>query len=1660
MRFSLFSCSVVAVALSTLFPCAASAQGQFAVVNHSPDVMQTLQFSQTGQTQSISLSIGSNQVMNLDSLTVSPSSAQSGVLNSMKVYNANGQVIQSGPTNQIPGGTDANSTPVRMDFTSNVNGAVSLSLGTRTVQAEGLFNSGSSDSTTAPMIYTASFAVSGCLTTNSQQASPPTRQFKIHLKPGQRLEITAGTASTTSAGGYEGTLSCYCTPVGGSKNSPFFSVDVDLYPHFYFRSNMTNYYPFDPSIEGDYILCVQLSGGGGAGPISTSYSFNFKTSLATQAPGHGGHPAHPNKKVRANPVAGAAPGGCPGGCGPVSGDPVDLSTGQENFDSPADLTVYNPSGPDVQFTRHYSNDRALSLSSSPGMATGWFESYDVHLESNSDGTHWPSMDLVYPNGARETMKPQVDSNGNLVLDGNGQAQFSTPTGSTYLMTAVPNTGNKTYNSARVLWSDGAAWNFQTPSANSNKALLYSIEAATSSSGTPQGLLFQWVGDDRDDFHLVAVLNALDSKTLLSLSYTGNPASGYLLSQINDCYGRSVVYSNGTLAGATNVSTLTGVSTILPSGSTQGLARYMFGYANFSGSPMLSSVAVPYPNDATQTATATINYGADGRVSTVVDGVGNSTAFTYGSSQTLVQTLNSARTVETQYTAKFDAEGHDLGTIDAANNQTYISYDNSNNPDLPTSVQDAAGRTTRVVYEPNGFGLVNAITTPRGVTTHYGYNYGVWPFGLLMQTWQSTGSGTTLVNHPSTTITYLQGYERAGLIYQVTSPHPNVGVSGWTGPTTVSSYFTYNAFGDVTSVTTPGHNGYGSLSASLSYTTDGTYSQAAQRGQVVSVTDAAGQVSGFRYDTRGNQVSSRDALGNVSSTTFDLADNPTSQTMPPTGQTGSGASSVTFAYSYLGGSLKTTNSFDESGSATPFRSVTTNYDAEGRTVSVGGATEPVSYTYTSFNAPKTLSDGNGNTTTYSYDTRGLLRQIVRPGGNTASGSDVVKFTSYAPDGQLLSETDGRGKTTTFAHTDPDGLTNQITLPDETITLTRDSWGRLTGRSDASGSQTYGYSDADALMSTTTNYKRADGTLLPPLVLNNVYEADGARSGLSGPSGTATSAINLNYSFDQRGGLTGLVDNAQNIASGWSYDAKERLASASQPNGWSRSYAFNALDQVLGVSHFNPNVGSLNFGDPSNSAQQLLYDGAGNMVRETATASGTVPSTVAGTTSYGYDGGDRLTGESSDRFGSYNRSYALDAAFNRTGATGSNGQNPSWSRTLTGNNNNQVAGSTFGTTSSTSYTYDGEGNRASLTSGNTVTTYAYDAQQRLAQVSQSVSGATATVTMKAGYSSDGLRAWKENSQGVRTYFLYDGDQLVGEFDSSGVMQASQTWGVEGLSYRRTASGASAGNRFYLWDVRGNVAVTTDANGNVINTPSSDGFSSSGGTEPCATFGGQVGGYRDNETGLILFGQRYYDPNLGSWLTRDPIAESGGINLYSYVGGNPVGHVDPSGLVEVQVWARSVGITNSIRTPGDHTFILVWETDRQGHRLPNQTPYIFAAYNHDAHGVKDGYMYVFGGKLSSWFDDYHYLPGQKFAGCSHGVIWSRTDTNTSKLQVFRSLRRVADKINDYHPNYNFLGTTAPNSNSAVFGMIKLGLGIDIPDWRLPGNIPGRRTSPFFPQ
>jgi RHS repeat-associated protein len=59
----------------------------------------------------------------------------------------------------------------------------------------------------------------------------------------------------------------------------------------------------------------------------------------------------------------------------------------------------------------------------------------------------------------------------------------------------------------------------------------------------------------------------------------------------------------------------------------------------------------------------------------------------------------------------------------------------------------------------------------------------------------------------------------------------------------------------------------------------------------------------------------------------------------------------------------------------------------------------------------------------------------------------------------------------------------------------------------------------------------------------------------------------------------------------------------------------------------------------------------------------------------------------------------------------------------------------------------------------------------------------------------------------------------------------------------------------------------------------------------FGGK---YHDDETGLVYYGKRYFITSMGRWVNRDPIEESGGPNLYGFVGNDPVNQQDLLGLI----------------------------------------------------------------------------------------------------------------------------------------------------------------------
>ena len=167
------------------------------------------------------------------------------------------------------------------------------------------------------------------------------------------------------------------------------------------------------------------------------------------------------------------------------------------------------------------------------------------------------------------------------------------------------------------------------------------------------------------------------------------------------------------------------------------------------------------------------------------------------------------------------------------------------------------------------------------------------------------------------------------------------------------------------------------------------------------------------------------------------------------------------------------------------------------------------------------------------------------------------------------------------------------------------------------------------------------------------------------------------------------------------------------------------------------------------------------------------------------------------------------------------------------------------------------------------------------------------LSADYSCDGLRAWKAGADGKKTYFLYNGTQLLCELDANGAVTCYNVWGPTGLLSR--IHPLTQQQTWYLFDALGNVAQRLDAAGMVKSTDQYDAWGNLlAGGDASDPFGykGQAGYYTDHETGLVLCTHRYYDPMAGRWVTRDPMGYNGGQNIYSYCINYPTGLLDDNG------------------------------------------------------------------------------------------------------------------------------------------------------------------------
>ena len=193
-----------------------------------------------------------------------------------------------------------------------------------------------------------------------------------------------------------------------------------------------------------------------------------------------------------------------------------------------------------------------------------------------------------------------------------------------------------------------------------------------------------------------------------------------------------------------------------------------------------------------------------------------------------------------------------------------------------------------------------------------------------------------------------------------------------------------------------------------------------------------------------------------------------------------------------------------------------------------------------------------------------------------------------------------------------------------------------------------------------------------------------------------------------------------------------------------------------------------------------------------------------------------------------------------------------------------------------TYDDEGQLQS----NGTNTYSFNDRYQTTQINNQ------------SFDYDGLgNRLKVSKSGTITYYIYDeGQNLIAEADASKQIIRYYIQGV-GLSHMIEGSQSYV----YHFDAIGSTMAMTDHNGAIVNQYAYSPFGKLlGKTENNPqpfTFVGQYG-IQTGSANVYYMRARYYDADTGRFISEDPIGLDGGINLYSYVGGNPLLYNDPTG------------------------------------------------------------------------------------------------------------------------------------------------------------------------
>jgi RHS repeat-associated protein len=176
----------------------------------------------------------------------------------------------------------------------------------------------------------------------------------------------------------------------------------------------------------------------------------------------------------------------------------------------------------------------------------------------------------------------------------------------------------------------------------------------------------------------------------------------------------------------------------------------------------------------------------------------------------------------------------------------------------------------------------------------------------------------------------------------------------------------------------------------------------------------------------------------------------------------------------------------------------------------------------------------------------------------------------------------------------------------------------------------------------------------------------------------------------------------------------------------------------------------------------------------------------------------------------------------------------------------------------------------------------------------SGGTSWETVTYTYDPSGRRIEKD-IDGDKTTYVYDGGNVIAEYDDSGDLAGKYIHGarVDELVCMIHVADCNA-VYYYHYDGLGSVVALSNSSGNSSYSYEYSAFGQPVGSDPNFTANPYLftGRRFDYETGLYYYRARYYNPYIGRFLQTDPIGYGDGINWYAYCGNNPLAFVDPTG------------------------------------------------------------------------------------------------------------------------------------------------------------------------